>query len=130
MEIIFEFIFSIFGEIILQIIAELLVEVGLNGLAEIVRPKYKRSAFFAIIGYGILGSIVGGLSLLVFPDLLLENKLHAVGNIIVTPILAGLMMSIVGQIKTKRGKDIIRMDSFLFGFTFAISMALTRYFFR
>jgi len=127
MEIFFEFVFSIFGEIVLQLLAEICVELGLNGLAETLRPKSERSALLAFIGYGILGGIVGAISLLIFPELLLENKLHAVGNIIVTPILAGLMMSLIGRAKTKRGKDIIRMDTFFFGFIFAITMALTRY---
>ena len=127
MEIIFEFIFSIFGEILLQLLAEICVELGLHGVAETIRRKNERNAYLAFIGYGILGGVVGAISLFIFPDLLLDNRLHAVGNLIVTPIIAGLVLAYIGRVKTRRGKSTIRLDSFLFGFIFAFTMALTRY---
>jgi len=81
------------------------------------------------MGYTLFGAIVGGLSLLVFPDLLLDDKSHSIANIIITPILGGLMMMSIGLIKRRKHKMIIRLDSFLYGYIFALMMALVRYVF-
>ena len=129
MEVILEFFFSIFGEMLLQLLAEVLLDLGMDSLAETVRSRKKRNPVYAFFGYALLGGLIGGLSLLIFPELLLDNKSHAIGNMIITPLVAGLMMMSIGLIKRRRHKIIIRLDSFLFGYIFALMMAVTRYIF-
>jgi len=128
-EIIFEVLFSIFGELVLQLLAELLAEFGLHSLAETVHPRKERNPIVAFFGYALLGVIIGSLSLLIFPELLLNHKSHSIANIVITPILAGFVMMVVGIIKRRKHKTIIRLDSFSYGYIFALMMATTRYIF-
>ncbi len=129
MELIFEFIFSIFGELLLQIIVEVLIELGFNGVANNIKNRKDRSPFLAFIGYCILGAIAGAVSLWIVPHQVIESETFALLNLFVTPILAGFIMSYIGYLRKRSGKDRIRLDSFIYGFTFAFAMALIRYYF-
>lgn len=48
-------------------------------------------------------------------------------SLLITPLLAGLSMSGIGVLRERKGKTIIRLDSFSFGFIFAFGMALVRF---
>jgi hypothetical protein len=129
MEIIIEFLFQIVFEFILQIFGELLVELGLRSAAEPFREREARNPVLAFVGYALLGIIVGGLSLLIFPQSFVRSaKLHWV-SLVITPTLAGLVMSLVGWLRNRQGKTVIRLDSFSYGFIFAFGMALVRFLF-
>ena len=126
---IIEIIIYIFGEIFLQIIAEILFELGFHSMANMVKQRKQRNPIWAFIGYCLLGAIVGAISLWIFPALFISGKYLAITNLILTPILAGFVMSAIGKWRSKRGKDLIRLDTFLYGFAFAFCMALIRFLF-
>jgi len=115
--------------VVLQLLAEVLADLGMHTLSESLEPRKKRNPIVAFIGYALFGAIIGGISLIFFSELLLENKAYSIGNIIITPILGGLMMMSIGIIKRRKHKTILRLDSFLYGYIFALMMALTRYMF-
>lgn len=127
MEIVIELLFGVIGEILLQVFAELLVELGFHGLANTVKARKERNAYLAFIGYCILGFLTGLLSLAIFPDLFITHNDYALLNLVITPVVAGIAMSMTGKWRSKKGKDLIRLDTFLYGFAFALCMALTRY---
>jgi hypothetical protein len=52
-----------------------------------------------------------------------------VANLVLTPLAAGLMMSLMGAWRRRRGDDLIRLDRFSYGVLFALAMALVRFFF-
>ena len=126
-EILFEFLFEFFGEFILQTVGEILFEVGFYSILETRKNRKERSSAAATTGYMIVGATLGGLSLLVFPESLIPAHLRIL-NLIFTPILAGIAMAILGWLRQKRGQELIRLDKFMYGFIFAFSMALVRYF--
>lgn len=123
----FEFLFSIFGEFLLQIVAEVLIELGLHTLTGRERPK--RSPWLAATGYAVCGAAVGGLSLLVFPSHLVVNRLGQLANLLLAPVAAGLAMAILGAWRARQGHDALRIDSFSYGYVFALAFALVRFFF-
>lgn len=129
MEIILEFIFGIFGEIFLQLFAEFFADLGISSMLETATPRKDRNPIFAFIGYALFGGIIGGVSLIFFPELLLENKSYAISNMIITPLIAGSMMATIGGIRRRRYFKLLRLDSFFYGYIFALSMAVTRYVF-
>jgi hypothetical protein len=127
MELIFEFILQFVLEFVLQIFGELLIEVGLRSLGEPFVKRENRNPILAAIGYCLLGLIVGGLSLLVFPQSFIRSeRFHGV-NLLITPVLAGLVMGAIGRFREGHGKPVIRLDSFVYGFLFAFFMALVRF---
>lgn len=123
----FEFLFSVFGEFLLQIVVELLLELGLHTVAEPMRRD--RSPWLAAAGYALLGALLAGLSLLVFPTHLVVNRLGQWANLLLAPVAAGLAMPILGAWRARRGQDTLRIDRFAYGYLFALAFALVRFVF-
>ncbi|SDO21064.1 hypothetical protein SAMN05216303_101818 [Rhodoferax sp. OV413] len=121
----FEFLFSIFGEFLLQIVVETFFELGLHSLAEPFRRK--RNPWMAATGYAIFGALFGALSLLLFPAHLVLNHLGQLSNLLLVPVAAGLGMSALGAWRERRGQDALRIDSFSYGYLFALAFALVRF---
>lgn len=129
MEIIFELLFEIIGEILIQIIFELLFEFGFYSVLEIRKKRKARNPFIAFIGYLIVGAAIGGISLFIFPESFISNSKYKILNLIMTPLLAGAVMSFMGWWRRKYDQEIIRLDKFLYGYAFALSMAIVRFLF-
>jgi hypothetical protein len=127
MEILFEFVFSFLGEFVLQVLGQLFIEVGLHSLAEPFRKE--PNPWLAAVGYVVFGAVAGGLSLLVFPDYLVASKGLRVANAALSPIAAGLSMAAMGKWRAKRGQDVLRIDKFSYGYLFALSLGLVRFWF-
>ena len=124
-----EVLLELLLEFLLQIFGELLVDLGLRGLAEPFRKREGRSSLLALVGYLLFGIIAGGLSLLIFPrSFVRSERMHGI-NLLVTPLLAGLAMSGLGWLRNRQGKQLIKLDSFSYGFVFALGMALIRFLF-
>lgn len=122
------------AEILLELLGqaafELLAEFGLRSLAEPLRRPKPIHPILAIFGYAIYGAAAGGLSHVVLPQLLIKGHTLQIANLIITPTLCGLLMGVKGSLRKKKNKDIIPLDSFLYGFIFAFAMAGVRYLWR
>jgi len=124
MEFIFELLFEFFGELLLQIVFELLAELGWRG----VSAPFRKSAhpLVAGIGYAVFGAIAGALSLWWFPNLFITSHAGRIANVIVTPVLSGLAMAALGAWRRRRDQQTILLDRFAYAFIFAMAMALVR----
>jgi len=120
----FELILSFVGEFLVQVVVEFLVELGLHSMAETLRRP--ANPWLAAVGYALFGFILGGLSLLVFPDNFVPPPWR-VANLIVTPLILGGLMAVVGAWRARRGETLWRIDKFAYGFLFAFSIALVRF---
>ncbi|MFZ6748851.1 hypothetical protein [Undibacterium sp. Ren11W] len=119
-----EFIFELLGEFLLQVIVEAFIEIGFHSFAEpLRRPPNPWLAAIALI---LLGAILGGLSLLVFPNNLVPQAWR-VFNLIATPIAVGAAMTIIGAWRASSGQSLLRIDRFSYGYLFALSIALVRF---
>ena len=121
----FEIIFHVIGEFLLQAVIEMLVELGFHSLKEpFNRPP---NPWLAALGYALFGAILGGASLLIFPDHLTPSGTWRLVNLILSPIAAGLLMAALGAWRARRGEAVFRIDRFSYGYLFALSLALVRY---
>lgn len=127
--VLFEFLFQIFLEVFLQMFIEVLFHLGWNSVAEALDRKPVKNHFLALVGYALMGVAAGGISLLVFPELFVTHPTLRAANVIITPLLAGLLMAAYGEWRERRGLTTIRLDSFSYGYIFAAGVALIRYFF-
>ena len=125
MEIILELIF----EGIFYLVYELLVELGFRSLSETITPREQKNPIFAGIGYALLGLIAGGVSLLIFPEAIVRSEHFRGINVLVAPALAGLGMAGLGWLLERSGRRRLRIDSFIYGFIFALPMSLVRFYF-
>ena len=121
-----EAIAEIFFEFILQLLGEVLAEFGLQSGAK--RPGGRPNPWVAGFGYVMLGAALGGLSLLFFRGHLVGPAWRVV-NLVVMPVVAGLCMAAIGAWRAKRGNPVLRIDKFAYGYLFALSFALIRFWF-
>lgn len=125
MEIIFELLFQFVSEFLLQIVFEVLAELGMHS----VKEPFKKppNPWFAAIGYTILGTIAGALSLWIFPTLFLASENAQIAGLVLTPVVAGVAMAAFGAWRHRRNQTIIRLDKFAYGYLFALAMAVVRF---
>jgi hypothetical protein len=134
MEIIGEIIIQVAGwileflaELLLQMLAEIIVEVIGHGIVEPFRRRGPAHPWLAAIGYLTYDAAAGGLSIWLAPDHFIKSDWLRLLNLALTPIAAGLLMGWIGASRRRRGRELIRLESFAYGFCFALSMAVIRY---
>ena len=124
-----EVLLEIFFEAAFEFAAEFLGALVLRGVAEVFDTSEFKNPLLASVGYVFLGGVAGGLSLLFFPHPLVHPSRVPGLSVLISPVLAGLGMSLVGSTRRKRNKKAMQIESFGYGFAFAFGMALVRFFF-
>ena len=125
MEFIVEILVEVLLEVILQVAGQFLIEVGLHSIAEPFRKQ--PNPWLAAIGYGLIGATLGALSLWLFPSYLVKIHALRLANLVLSPLIAGGCMALVGAWRARRGQFLLRLDKFSYGYLFALSMAVVRY---
>lgn len=126
MEFIVELILEIFGEFILQFVFEALSEVGLRMFSR-SSTRAPASPWLAVVGYVLLGALCGALSLWLLPTFVVKSHIGRAVSLVVTPVLAGAAMALVGAWRRQRGEALLRLDRFAYGYAFALAMAAIRF---
>lgn len=114
------------GEFLLQIVFETLAELGLHSVKAVFIEE-RPHPLFAVMGYILLGSAAGGISLLVVPHLIIHRPPARIANLVLTPLGSGAVMAAVGALRRRRDGELIRLDRFGYGVLFALSMSLVRF---
>lgn len=120
-----EGILQLIGELLLQAVVEILVEMGFHSLQEPF--KKPPDPWLAAMGYAIFGATLGGVSLWLFPEHFTPPGIWRLLNLVFTPIAAGLLMMALGAWRARRGQVVFRIDRFSYGYLFALCLALVRY---
>jgi len=124
-----EVLLEIFLEAAFEFAAEFIGALILRGVAAVFDTSEFKNPLLACIGYLFLGGAAGGLSLLFFPHPLVHPSRVPGLSVVISPVLAGLGMSLVGSTLRKRNKKAMQIESFGYGFAFALGMAFVRFFF-
>jgi hypothetical protein len=120
-----EALIELIGEIVLQVVFEALAELGLRS---VVAPFQKSpNPWLAAIGYLLFGAAVGGASLWLFPTHFVKHQNLRILNLLVTPVIVGLLMCLIGAWRLRRGHVLLRIDRFAYGYLFALSLAVVRF---
>ena len=128
MEVIFEIIFYVIGELLLTVMGETLFELGFHSLAEAPSNRLSRRVIVGLL-YAVAGIVLGALSLKVIPLLMSGNPAMSIAYFIVAPVLAGLALCAVNWIMN-RGIDeragFFQVKKFVYGVLFTLMFSLTR----
>jgi len=127
MEAVLEIVLQIFGEFLIQLFAEALVDLGFASVGEALKRPLAGRPFLAALGYVILGSLAGALSVWVVPHSLIASPALRLANVFLTPLLVGLCMVGIGSWRVRHGRDKSLLNRFSHGFIFAFSFAIVRY---
>lgn len=127
MEIIAEIFLGFIVEVLIPLVAEFSFEALVYCIGEPFKSRERRNAVLTGIGYFLIGLILGGISLLIFPQSFVRSeRFHGI-NLLITPLVSGFVMAALGRWRERHGKPVLRLDSFVFGFVFAFAMALVRF---
>ncbi len=122
------FLFAeLFGEVFIELAAAGLLDSVFRGIARAFNAPWRESPARAAIRTALLGIMMGGLSLLVAPHPLVRPSRIRGVSLVVSPVITGLLLSLVGAALRRRGKAVVQIESFGYGFTFAFGMALVRF---
>ena len=132
-------IFGAIAELLLEALIEVIAAIVLDIASTALLPFFtdlsdavKGSRVVEGLMYGLLGVAAGGLSLLILPHPLIHPQrpfgFHGI-SLFISPIIAGLVLSSVGGVMRRCGKNVTPVQTFGYGFTFALGMAATRVFF-
>jgi len=77
-------------EALLQIVGELLTELGCNALREVFRPSNPPQRGLVLVGYSIIGAALGALSLLGFPKHFAAGMPLRLATLALAPIASAL----------------------------------------
>ena|SRR5579862_1263695 len=115
-------------DLLTYLFAEGLFELGNRSLFHFIS---KRPAHPVILtgGYILWGIIAGGISLWLMPKAFITHTVIKFLNLIISPIIIGIIMMYVGKSLEKKGKKLTSLDHFGYAFIFAFSMALMRFIF-
>ena len=120
-------ILEVFGELLLQVIFEFIAEFLGHSVKSPFRKLPPIPPWLAAIGYVVLGALAGLLSLWLMPEVFIKAPWLRAVNLLLTPVGAGLIMAWSGSRRSRKDKDVIRIESFSYGFCFAFSLALVRF---
>ncbi len=116
------FIIEILLEFVNQIVGQSVAELGMHS----VREPFKKSPnpWLGAFGYALVGAALGGLSLLFFPQHMVQSGFWRIANLLLVPLLLGVFMALL---HAWRQHGFLRLDRFCFGALFAFSFALVRF---
>jgi hypothetical protein len=118
-------------EILCEALIEILLEVFVAFLSRTIRKLFVVSRrvgrLLTTVVFAVTGCTAGFLSLAVFPHPLVHpSRFHGV-SLLISPAVAGLAMALIGRIVRSRGGKSVQIESFGYGFIFALAMALVRF---
>lgn len=120
---------ELFLEVFFELVGAALLDIASRALAKVFDEKVSSPAVASFFGYGLLGVLIGAYSVIIFPHPLVHPSRIRGISVLVSPVIAGVAMSLIGSTLRKRDKKVVQIESFGYGFAFAFGMAAVRFFF-
>ena len=127
LEFLVELILGVFGDIIFQVVLEVLAEFGLETLQNLFQPRRTAKPLLAACGLLLLGGALGLIFAGLVPHRLLQKPLLPGLSLALAPLGAGCLMHLFGLWRRKRGGHPTCLATFWGGAVFAFGMALVRW---
>jgi len=113
-------------ELTFEIGGEFLIELGFSGVKETLGRK-NHHPVLATLGYLVLGGLLGGVSLLVWPERVVSQGPVRGMSLVVGPVVSGMAMHFWGQLRRAQGYSPTNLATFPGGAAFALGCALVRF---
>jgi hypothetical protein len=126
-------------ELLLELLLQLVVEVGLELLFEIgaaigwtafeqsISVEGQSHRILGPLGHFLIGTIAGGISLLVYSRRIMPSRFLPGVSLLVAPLGTGIIMEALGRLWVSRGNERMALFTFKGGSLFALGMALVRF---
>ena len=122
---------EILFELVVQFVVEVIVqggfELGFRGLVEPFRKDRRPNVWLGLIAYTCMGAISGVISIWLIPMHVIKHPILQYAHLAVTPIALGFAFEWLGRRRESKGKPKMLVDRFSYGFVFALTMGLIRF---
>lgn len=117
----------------IEILLELLLEVLGWGFLDIAahfagESDRARRILISIVIFSILGAALGAGSLVLLPAHMIRDPNLRLASLVATPFISGILFSFIGRRRERKGKPVTNLEAFWPAFSFALAMAVVRYF--
>ena len=118
---------EVLGEALLEIGGELLISLLVRASRGLFVAFVELSPPFKAVGIALVGGLTGALSVIFYPHPLFHpSPVHGV-SLVISPVVTGLVMSQIGGLQRRRGRESTPIESFWYGFVFPLAMAAMRF---
>ena len=121
-----EALLEILFEFLLQGVGELLIEV----FSHKRRRKTPSAPMHPVIAgclWLVAGAAIGGGTLLLFPHSFIHSPTLRLVNLVLTPLMLGAIMALIGRRRLANGQELVPLDRFSNAALFALGMGIVRY---
>jgi len=115
-----------FLDAILELIAGAILDLLSRILSDAFESLEASPPIMAALAYSVLGMVAGGFSVLLLPHHLVHPSRILGISLLISPVLTGAALSLVGAVVRSRHKNLTRIETFRYGFAFAFGMAVVR----
>lgn len=119
--------FELVLEFILQVLFELILELGWESLAQAFGGRRYKLFPLACIGWMMVGAACGGLSAWIFPYKVLRWSGPRGVSLFLSPLLCGAVMKAIGDRRREMGRPTTALATFWGGCLFAFGFAVARF---
>lgn len=127
MGIIIEILLNLILEVVVQMFFEILIALGYESIASSFKGRKEVNKYLALAGCFLLGSFIGLLSYLIYPNYIIKiTYLHGI-SLFVSPVIVGLIMKKWGETRIESNKSISILATFWGGAIFAFAYSLVRF---
>ena len=117
------------GEVLVEFIGDALAAFALRAFRRFVGESIPVGTVLAAFGYLVIGFAYGAASVILLPHPLFHpTRIHG-ASLLISPIITGLIMAQIGLVRRRNEKDVVRVESFGYGFTLAFGAAIIRFLF-
>ena len=114
-------------EVIFELASEAFTALIIRSVRNLVGESRAINPLLAGTCYFLLGTACGVGSVFAFPHPLVHpSRVHGI-SVVITPLVTGLIMSKIGLMRRRKGRDSVQLESFGYGFTFALGLAIVRF---
>lgn len=117
-------------QVLIEVFGQVVIEILWGFVTSAYQSAFDRPAKNAItgsIGLCLVGTAIGGLSLLIWPDRVLLSGLLAGINLVLSPLVVGWALHRWGVFRQSRGHWTSGIASFWGGASFAFGTAIVRF---
>jgi len=114
-------------EMLLQVAGDILAELGWNALREVFRPSHPPQRGLVLVGYSIIGTALGALSLLVFPKHFAASMPLRLATLAFAPIASALAVVPLLRLLHRSAEPVDSWRRFWNAYAFSLTFALIRF---
>ena len=102
-----ELLLQIFLEFLVQVVGGVLLDLILHTISRVPRLTKSLNSLQTPFLFFVAGCAIGGFSIWVFPQAFIRSStLHGI-SLVITPVIAGLVMSAIGWFRLRKGKLVV-----------------------